>query len=429
MGDYKLSIIIPTFNSEQYIENTFLSIKNQTIGIENLEIIFIDDNSKDNTFDIITSYSNSYENVKTYKTDINSGFAGKPRNIGLKKSTSEYVLFLDGDDQLLVDACEVLLKNITSNNSDIAIGGHINSYDNGLLEHNPPLNLGQKEIFENTHDIHLLNITPAISAKLFKKELLIKNNISFAEEIPGQDFVFLIESILNSNMITVLNNQYIYFRNITSNSISFKPDEKYLKGLIKAYCLVCDLLKQFKIEFEVQKTILKKHLGFFTSQILRSYHLKILDENIFHNILNSKEYNELASKSNFKNSDEFNKYFKFLSNGEYVESKKLINQLNINNDLNTNYINLRNETELLKNEISQLIEKNNSLKKQNTQLTEQNNIANNKLVDLKKDFDNNYLKLNDLTKSNEILTNENINLKSEMDNIKSSRLWKLRNKF
>ena len=149
MSEYKLSIIVPTFNLENKVTLTFNSIKSQTIGFEDIEVIFVDDNSTDNTLKIIDGFSHDFENVKVFKTDENSGFAGKPRNVGLEKSTGEYVLFLDGDDQLLVDSCEILLKNIKSDNCDIAIGAHINRYDNGILEHIPPLALGGREVFEH----------------------------------------------------------------------------------------------------------------------------------------------------------------------------------------------------------------------------------------------------------------------------------------
>lgn len=137
MSDYKLSIIIPTFNLEKEIERTLDSVKSQTIGFENIEVIFVDDNSTDKTLNILNNYSDKYNNVKVISTDENSGYGGKPRNIGLKHSTADYVLFLDGDDHLLVNACEVLYDKIVYSYADIVIGGQINVFSDGVLEHNP----------------------------------------------------------------------------------------------------------------------------------------------------------------------------------------------------------------------------------------------------------------------------------------------------
>lgn len=422
MSNYKLSIIIPTFNLEKRIQDTFNSIKSQSIGFENIEVIFVDDNSTDNTFKTICDYSKTYENVKIFKTNENSGFAGKPRNIGLEKSTSEHILFLDGDDQLLIDSCDVLLKNITMNDADISIGAHINRYENGILEHITPLYIGNKEVFENTEDLQLLDITPAISAKLFKKELLIKNGITFATGIPGQDLIFLLESVLNSNKIAVMNNQYIYYRLIHNKSISYKINEKYLLGLIKAYSKICDIFQKHSVDINIQEMILKKHLGFLTSQISRAIYYDSLNNDEINNILNSDLFKELSEKDIFKNNQKFDLFFQNMSDGEYNKAKQAINNLKLNIDKNTNYLDFKNES-------NRLMDKLETIREHNTLLTEQNNNINNKYIDLEKEFNNIEKEVNELNKSNSNLIKENSMLTNELNEIKSSRLWKLKNIF
>ena len=418
MSEYKLSIIVPTFNLENKITNTFNSIKSQTIGFEDIEVVFVDDHSTDNTMKIIECFSDDWKNVKVFKTDENSGFAGKPRNVGLEKSTGKYVLFLDGDDQLLVDSCEVLLKNIKSDNCDMAIGAHINRYDNDVLEHIPAMALGGTEVFENTNDVNLLNMTPAISAKLFKKEFLLKNNIRFAEGIPAQDLVFLEEALLNSRKVTVLNNQYIYYRNIHKKSVSYNITERYLFGMIKAYTALFDLFEKFKIDYEIQKTIFKRHLGFFTTQILRAKNLKILTDEELEKILNSQEFNELSGKSAFDKL-QIIQYFEYMQDEKYRDAQKTIRSINVDA---ISYLSLKEEKESLINKID-------AINEHNTKLTEQNNNINNKVIELQKDINSIETKTNDLTKENRYLKSENSNLKNELDEIKSKRLWKLLNKL
>ena len=86
---YKISIIIPVFNVEDTLIDSFNSILNQDFGFENLEVIFVDDCSTDNSANIIKDFSNKYDNVKSIFLDRNSGFAGRPRNIGILNSTAD----------------------------------------------------------------------------------------------------------------------------------------------------------------------------------------------------------------------------------------------------------------------------------------------------------------------------------------------------
>ena len=121
---YKVSVIIPVFNVEDYLENAFKSLKNQTFGFENLEVIFVDDASTDSSPQIIEEYSNNYDNVISIFLDKNSGYGGRPRNVGMNYATSDYLMFLDPDDVFLEDACEILYNQITSENLEIVCGVH-----------------------------------------------------------------------------------------------------------------------------------------------------------------------------------------------------------------------------------------------------------------------------------------------------------------
>ena len=364
MSEYKLSIIIPTFNLENKIDIAFNSIKSQTIDFEEIEVIFVDDNSTDNTYNIIKDYKKNYPNVKVFTTDENSGFAGKPRNIGLEMATADYVMFLDGDDELLVDSCEALFKNITSTESDISIGGQINRYDNGIHEHVPPLNLGRNEIFTNTKDVNLLNITPAISAKLFRREMLEKYSITFVEKIPAQDLVFLIEALIYAKKVSIQNNQYIYYRNIHKKSVSFNITEKYLYGLIRAYSSICTIFEKHIIDANIQEVIFKKHLGFFATQILRAFHSDSFESKKLEEILNSEEFDEFSSRPVFKKSQQYLEFFQYLKEGKYRNAQNLINNLKLNINININYLNLKNENDSLKDENSILKDKNIALTEQ-----------------------------------------------------------------
>ena len=116
---YLISLIIPVYNAENYLENTINSIINQSIGFDNIELILVDDSSKDNSKIIIENYENNYENILAFYSNNNHGFPGFGRNIGLKKATAEYIMFMDNDDELDKDICKTLYETITSEKADV----------------------------------------------------------------------------------------------------------------------------------------------------------------------------------------------------------------------------------------------------------------------------------------------------------------------
>ena len=421
MSNYKLSVIIPTFNLEDTIQKTFQSVENQTIGFDNIELIFVDDNSNDNTLKFLKNYENYYSNVKVISLKNNSGFAGKPRNIGLENSTSDYILFLDGDDQLLIDSCEVLYNQINQSNSDMIIGGHINRYENGKLDHNSPLYSGRIETFTNVNDANLLNITPAICAKLFRKELLSKNNIKFLEGTPGQDLVFLLESILNSRKVTVLNNFYVYYRNITDSSVSFNLNEKYMTGLITTYSRVCDIFEKHSVNPEIQEIVLSNHLGFLTTQLIRSSSSKDFSDETLKQIVTSEVFSELSNKNIFKNNSLFIEFFDNIKKGNY-NNRPLLAKIreNTNTDLINGHHGLEHKIEKLNNGNIELSKENNILKENNAQLTnDQRELQINYETTLK---DNNQLQnnLNNLTKEHNTLQNQHTELTNQKNQLQNN---------
>ena len=119
---YKVTVIIPTYNSVEFLDSTIASIMNQSIGFENIELIIVDDYSTDNTQELINSYCEKYENIKTFESGKKTGTPGRARNIGIANSTAEYIMFIDHDDNYLPESVEKLYNAVTKNSCDVAIG-------------------------------------------------------------------------------------------------------------------------------------------------------------------------------------------------------------------------------------------------------------------------------------------------------------------
>ena len=109
MLNYKISVIISTYNTGDFLNEFLESIKSQSIGFENIEVIFVDDNSNDEyTLKLLKEFEKSYDNVKIEFLNTNSGFPGTGRNVGLKLASADYVIFSDHDDTYTKTAFEVM---------------------------------------------------------------------------------------------------------------------------------------------------------------------------------------------------------------------------------------------------------------------------------------------------------------------------------
>lgn len=295
--EYEVSIIIPVYNVQFTIENCFLSLQNQTIGFENLEIIFVDDCSTDKSQDIIRAYEKKYENVKAYFSKENSGIAGKPRNIGLNLATANYVMFLDPDDTFNIDACEVLYNKIEETNADIVSGFHSikTRYNNkeevfpGLIRNtftDPKKSMDERNndvnefIAKYPEEIYIKSIDdmPSIlgnfglSSKIFRLDVIHSNDISFPEYIPGEDSTFLLNALLCANGIVFVNKliySYTTFRNDEGNeSVSFQVDIDKNLGRIKAYKLMLDISRKYNKVYEYVHYILHGKLKYFLQSFI-----------------------------------------------------------------------------------------------------------------------------------------------------------------
>ena len=124
---FKISVIMPVYNAEDELNTAIDSIINQSFGFENIELIIVDDCSTDNSRNIITDYANEYENIIPVFLDENSGLPGKPRSLGIKYASADYISFLDSDDEYLKDGLKNLYDTILSEDSDFVIGFSVRS--------------------------------------------------------------------------------------------------------------------------------------------------------------------------------------------------------------------------------------------------------------------------------------------------------------
>ena len=256
--NYKISVIIPVFNAQDDLSCSIDSIINQSFGFENIELILVDDASTDDSKEIIKSYQRKYENIKLVELSKNSGLPGKPRSLGIDYATAKYIIFLDADDSYENNAFEILYETITKYGSDFVIASHyINldgdkvkanliSTDDKILFFNPLIN---QETFDKLSYNHLV----APWGKIFKKELIINNDIKFPEDSLCEDAYFYFKALINSKNVTMLPKDYLYVYNTFENKKTAIHGHNLTKfnNFLKGMYYIKDLLSPLNLSFNV----------------------------------------------------------------------------------------------------------------------------------------------------------------------------------
>ena len=232
-SDLMLSIIIPMYNAEKYIEECLDSILNSNLPKNLYELVIVNDGSKDKSPEIAQNYAAKYSNV-TYLTQENQG-QSTARNYGIKTCIGEYVWCVDADDKLIseqlpkiidalneyenLDILAVQLQNVTEEGQYLDV-----ECSQPTLEHNKVLS-GVEAILSGYNP-------SSICALITKKQLFIDNNIFFVKGITHQDVELTYRlmpcamKVVFSDIIPYL---YIYHPNSTSKSMVPEKKIKYIK--------------------------------------------------------------------------------------------------------------------------------------------------------------------------------------------------------
>lgn len=265
---YKVTVIIPTYNSVDFLDETIASIKNQTIGFENIELIIIDDYSTDNTQELIDKYCKEYDNIKTYESGKKTGTPGRARNIAIEHAQADYIMFIDHDDKYPSTSVENLYNAITKNSADVAIGKFQNFGENNIVTENWITD----DVILNSIDENLLFLSiNGIWRMIFPKEFLKSHNITFPEGVFAEDLTFMIDVFVNSNKIAFINEVVYNFRLRTGegSSTSLSKGMHYLNGLIEGYKSTADILKKNKA-MKYYDTVFNQHLSCWLSDVALS---------------------------------------------------------------------------------------------------------------------------------------------------------------
>ena len=236
----KVSIIVPVYNVEKYLERCLESLINQTY--KNIEIIIINDGSTDNSLRILKEYERIDSRIKLI--DKNNEGLSQTRNVGINIATGEYITFVDSDDWIELDLLKILINLIKENNGDVALCSYVREYNEKAI--NKDLGFGDIVIFDKDEVKSTLyrrmigpigdelknpeNLDSLITAwgKIYKTSIIRENKISFIDTsiIGTEDLLFNVHIFNHINKAILINKPlYHYWKgNINSLTSGYKED-------------------------------------------------------------------------------------------------------------------------------------------------------------------------------------------------------------
>ena len=279
----KVSVIVPVYNVEKYLEKCLDSLSCQTL--KEIEVIIVNDGSPDNSQSIIDKYVKKYSNFHGYKKP--NGGLSSARNYGIKYTKGEYIAFLDSDDYVTSDMYLKMYEKAISNDFDMVV------CDVNYVEDDKVISVATSNIKNDTSNIKktMKNIYPAAWNKIFKKELLVSNDVYFKEGVWFEDVEFiyrLLPYVKNIGVVHEPFNQYVQRPGSITNTVNKKIyDYVYnMNGII-------DFFKERKIYDEYKKELEYSYVRYvyatFVKSILR-YDYKDYMEGVNFAITSVKEH-------------------------------------------------------------------------------------------------------------------------------------------
>lgn len=228
----KLSVIIPVYNAEKFLEKCVDSVLNQTLA--DMEIILVNDGSKDGSGQLCDKLAQKDSRIKVVHQE-NQG-ACTARNNGLKIAEGEFVGFVDSDDYIKENMFEELLQQAQKDDSDVVMCDAVTVYDNGHTEPDTISQLGGDTLLQKKDLVPALLMAMAGAAWrcVYKKALLDKAKIEFPKGIKfSEDRIFNILAFGFANKVSYIKRP-LYCRYVNSESVVHKFDPNYFEHFKKA---------------------------------------------------------------------------------------------------------------------------------------------------------------------------------------------------
>lgn len=294
----EISVIIPVYNVEKYLEKCLETVINQTF--KDIEIICVNDGSTDNSRKILEKYKN--KDSRIIIIDKGNGGLSSARNAGMKVATGKFISFIDSDDWIDLTMLEKLYKNITSLDTDISICA-VHQYDEEKQKIDDSVPYFTLEFFNETFDNRvfsyeetksfLMDVCVMAWNKLYRHSFLKECNVEFPNGLIWEDGPFFFSIYFKTNRVSIIRD-FLYFYRINRKGSIVQKGGKQFIDIIDVVELMYNSIKEIpcfneiKNEFYCRKAedivyrynlISAKYKNLFSKKLKTKKFL--FDENIF----------------------------------------------------------------------------------------------------------------------------------------------------
>lgn len=248
MDKDKVSIVVPVYNIEKYITRCVDSLLNQTY--KNIEVICVDDGSKDKSLSILNEYAKKDSRLVIISKE--NGGVSSARNLGIKKARGEYITFVDGDDFIDINMIEEMINIQKETNADIVKCSYVKDYIYKQIPYNMNLE-NEINVYDSSNIEELYNhfmkkyILNSMCCQIIKTEIIKDNNLCVdTNYVYGEDARFNYELYTNIKKAILIDRPYYHYFYNDNSATTIKSEEKITRRIKEALSLYDSLYEYIK---------------------------------------------------------------------------------------------------------------------------------------------------------------------------------------
>ncbi len=239
----KVSVVVPVYNAEKYIERCLYYLLKQTL--DDIELIFVNDGSTDKSMEAVKKLAEIDSRIVIIEQE--NKLQGCARNNGIKRARGEYIGFCDADDYVDLAYYEELYNAAAKYNSDIALAENVRV---SKTKYKPRLNIVKEEVFSDIiekFNVCKQNKNECPTNKIYKRKLLEDNEILFPEGVYCEDKLFSVKAVYYADKIVTVPNVHYYYWENPKSTVNSRKTKKHIQDRLTAKRAVLQFVKEKKI--------------------------------------------------------------------------------------------------------------------------------------------------------------------------------------